>query len=596
MKIRIKSGSILQNVGDKVSQQNNNSTKRELDSMIFQFDHFEIDTKNFTLSIDGKPISVEPLVFNVIAFLVQNRDKLVSREEIFNEIWPDRVVSETALSNHIKSARKTLGDDGSRQKYIKTIHGRGYQFVGDARELNNNKIAVLPFSNLKPSQDTDYFGYSIADQIIGQLCFLQGLNVLPAAMVHQFENSSKEPSVIGSELDVNYLLIGNYFVENGVIRLNIELIQLDRNKTNWRESIQIAFQDVFQLQDKIASKVAFELNLQFTQQDQSHFIKDVSKNPLAYEYFLRSISYPNGNEGHKLAIEMLEKSIVLDPEYSPAYVMLGRHKRLLEQHGRIAVSGSNDAEGYYLKALSLNPYSLLALSNLADLYSETYQYEKAVELIHKMLEINADSADAHFSLGYIYRYTGMLEESIQEMELALSIKPREPRFRSIVASCFCAGQYKKALKWIHLDKGSDYAHGWHGIISYYDSDYSTSQKEFAIALEKDPYGVFGLLAKIFKGFMENDKGQVLTAIKNANKATIIDSENVCFDAMFHAEIEESETSLALLKKAVDAGYFSYPFIKENASFKKLAALPEFKKMLKNIKQKHLAFKKHILNT
>lgn len=111
--------------------------------MNFQFENICIDTDNFKLEINGKPSSTEPQVFDLIVYLINNRQRLVSRKELLDTLWAGREVSDTSLSNHIKSARKVLGDNGRRQKIIKTMHGRGYQFIADINEVGATSQPVV---------------------------------------------------------------------------------------------------------------------------------------------------------------------------------------------------------------------------------------------------------------------------------------------------------------------------------------------------------------------------------------------------------------------------------------------------------------------
>jgi DNA-binding winged helix-turn-helix (wHTH) protein len=97
--------------------------------MLYKFNAIELDTENFQIKTNGEETPVEPQVFNLIVLLIHNKDRIVSRDEILDSVWKDRVVSDTSINNHIKSARKVLGDDGIKQQVIKTIHSRGYQFI-----------------------------------------------------------------------------------------------------------------------------------------------------------------------------------------------------------------------------------------------------------------------------------------------------------------------------------------------------------------------------------------------------------------------------------------------------------------------------------
>ena len=120
--------------------------------MIFQCSGVELDTTRYTVTSAGEPVSVTPKVFDLLVFLMQNRNRLITREELFEALWPDRVVLDNVLSNDIKQARAVLGDDGEQQKFIKTIRGRGYEFVGEVRELElpASEISEPPNASVLP--------------------------------------------------------------------------------------------------------------------------------------------------------------------------------------------------------------------------------------------------------------------------------------------------------------------------------------------------------------------------------------------------------------------------------------------------------------
>jgi DNA-binding winged helix-turn-helix (wHTH) protein len=104
--------------------------------MIFSFGDWELDTGLYELRRQGQPAKVEPQVFDMLAFLVRHRDRVVSRDEIIEAVWEGRIVSEATISTCLKGARQAIGDDGRQQRLIKTVHGRGFRFVGDVKKGN----------------------------------------------------------------------------------------------------------------------------------------------------------------------------------------------------------------------------------------------------------------------------------------------------------------------------------------------------------------------------------------------------------------------------------------------------------------------------
>jgi TolB-like protein/predicted Ser/Thr protein kinase len=294
------------------------------------------------------------------------------------------------------------------------------------------KLAVLPFTNIRSDPQIDFLGFALADQIIGAMAYVKNILTRPSSAIRQYQDKEVDAQTAGNALEVDFIVIGHFLKEGDIVRLNIELVNVHSNEMIWRESLEEQYENVFKLQDIVTERVMDRLKTQFLHDERGRIQTDVPQDPVAYEYYLKSISYPLSNEGDQLAIEMLRKSIELDPNYAPAYDQLGDRIHRLALFGLLDPEETKRAEKFHLKALSLNGELLSALGNLAGIYTETARIEEAVEITRQMLDINPNNAEAHFSLGYIYRYAGMNNEAVQEMEKAVTLDPKNPDFRSIV--------------------------------------------------------------------------------------------------------------------------------------------------------------------
>ena len=351
--------------------------------MLFEFNDYLIDAANFRLSKDGKDIEIEPLAFDLLVFLIENKGRVVTRDEIFESVWCGKQVLDSTLSNHIKILRAVLNDNGRAQSVIKTIRGRGYQFIAALKPTENtsdtpdkrnapdnsnlskkfifaisftlvlfflidflkptqlvsdpNKnriIAVLPLINTDPNEETDYFGFSITDQIIGRLIYLSNITVRASSSVRKYVTNQSDPIAIGDALNADYVLTGNYLIANKRVRFNIELIDVKTGSLIWREnSFEVDYEDSFQLQDLVSQKVIDGLANKFNAVNLKNLPKDKPANTLAYEYYLRSIAQPFTTDGNKQAIDLLKKSIEIDNTFAPTYSQLGDRIRRYEQYG-----------------------------------------------------------------------------------------------------------------------------------------------------------------------------------------------------------------------------------------------------------------------
>ena len=167
--------------------------------MIYRFNRCRLDTEQYQLSLSDKIVSIEPLVYDLLIYLIEHRERVVTREELFDNLWKGKIVTDAALGARLKDARKAVLDSGTKQEVIKTIHGRGYQFIAEITESTVEKptnktemilsqqdlklpdkpsIAVLPFTNLSGDAGQDYFADGMTDEIINALSRVPGLFVI----------------------------------------------------------------------------------------------------------------------------------------------------------------------------------------------------------------------------------------------------------------------------------------------------------------------------------------------------------------------------------------------------------------------------------
>jgi serine/threonine protein kinase/tetratricopeptide (TPR) repeat protein len=453
------------------------------------------------------------------------------------------------------------------------------------------KLAVLPFANIKSDPQTDYLGFALADQIIGALAYAKNVLVRPSSAVRPYQNQEVDVLTAGENLKVDFIVMGHYLQEADVVRLNIELVNVHSNEMIWREPIEVRYENVFELQDIVTKSVIDGLKTQLLLDERIRIQTDAPQNPLAYEYYLRSISYPLSNEGDKLALEMLKKSVELDPNYAPAYDQLGNRTQRLAQYGLLDPEETQKAENYYLKALSLNEELLSALGNLAVLYTDTGRTEEAVELTRRMLEINPNNADAHFSLGYIYRYAGMLNESMQEMEKAVALDPKNSSFRSIVITYRFNREYEKAIETSKIYKDSVFILGHVGVTLLQQGNRKQAVEYFDRVIEMEPDGLLALWVSGIKAFTEGNIEEGLKAGRKFEQIGISDAEAWYHFAENYGLLGDKEGCVRTLQRAVDGGFFNYPFMRTDSFLDSVRDDPEFQRILKTAKVKHEAFKK-----
>lgn len=234
---------------------------------------------------------------------------------------------------------------------------------------------------------------------------------------------------------------------------------------------------------------------------------------------------------------------------------------------------------------------LKALGNLAMLYTETNRIEKAMELTEQMLEINPNNPSAHFYLSYIYRYAGMLTESIQEAENAMTSDPNNPMLSRLGLAYLNVGEYEKAVNVFNIDKGSVYSLLWQGnmLIRQGKKEQSVKYNDRIIAMEPDLLWV--LVAKVHNAFIQGNIKDGIEAMHELDEGNIVDGEAIYYWASYYGLLGERDKCIRNLRRAVDGGFFNYPFMHTDNFLDFLRDDPEFQEILQEAKEKHLAFRK-----
>ncbi|MCK4823215.1 hypothetical protein KA005_46070, partial [bacterium] len=444
-------------------------------------------------------------------------------------------------------------------------------------------LAVLPFTNIKPDPNIDYLGNALAAEIISDLSYFKNISVRPFSTVRDLENLDN--------LDVDYILTGNFLRVMGDIRLKIELFNTNTNNILWQESLEAEFKKSYKLQDIVSKKVIDELKIQFSSDEQDHMRVDLPRNPQAYEYYLRSLSYSSETNDDSLAIDILKKSIQLDSSYAPAYDELAFRTMRFRQGAFKVASEYGQAEQYFLKALSINNGLITSLNNLSGIYTEIGETEKSMDLVKKALDINPNNAYTHFQLSYNYRYAGMLAESKEEAEIALKIDPNNQRFRSIGNTYLYLREYGKALETYDLDENSVYVLCKKGATFLRNGQRDKALHYFKRAIERNPEGQWGLSSSTAKAYIEGNIKKGLKTNFRWEQAEPFDSESLYNIASNYGLLGEATGCVRMLRKAIEGGFFCYPFLLTDPFLDPVRDDPEFQEVLALAKEKHEAFKK-----
>ena len=462
---------------------------------------------------------------------------------------------------------------------------------GDSAQVK--RLAVLPFRNQRPSEDTDYLGFALADSVINRLDFLKSLVVRPSSYIERYSRQEKEPQEAAKELDVNTLLMGSYIKDGDDLIVNAQLIDVPSGEKLWSESINVKNYELSHVQDYVARQVVKGLRLNLTSAEGERFDRNVSNYPVAYEYFLRS-RYLMSTNNHRKAIELLIKSVENDQNYALAWAYLARayHINALQFTGDKAELSAAEAD--YDQALKLDPELSEARLLKAKLFTETGRVEQAVPLLLELVKAHPTMAAAHWELSYAYRYAGLLNESIEEGERALQLDKRTESHQ--FNSYLYTGQYEKFINSLPVREDA-YVLFYRGIGYYYQNDLNRAAAAFDRAFELNQSSVIPHIGKAMRLAIADKKREGLEVLEAAEnkiaKNSVGDGEIAYKFAQAYDALGERAHALEAFNRSIEQGFFCYPYFASDPLMKNIRGDAEFAAILEKAQKRHEDFKREL---
>lgn len=455
--------------------------------MRYQFDDYTLDTDRFELSRNQVPIPSEPQVIELLALLVENRERMVSKDEINDKVWHGRVVSDAALSSRIKIARKLLHDDGRTQRYIRTIHKKGFRFVAPvlavpesppedspappspapATAPNDHRwdhdsdtrakpaIAILPFANQSNNPDQEYFSDGITTDLITHLSKHRWLDVVARNTAFGFKGQSINIQDLGQTLHVNYVVEGSVQRSANRVRVNVNLTDCHTGHTLWTDRYDREMADIFALQDEMTEMIAARLEPEIGYAERNRVIHARPANLQAWDcyhlgvYHFYRFTGPDNEEAQRL----LRQSQTLDPLFGEAFawwayaVILGMvywgtspTQALLDEALRACD-----------QALSLAPHNATFHALRARVLLARREYGSAILENRTAIDMNPTFAAAYCGLGDSLAYEGQYDEALENFRKSITLSPNDPQlwafFTYGALALIFKGDYQAALDW-----------------------------------------------------------------------------------------------------------------------------------------------------
>lgn len=431
----------------------------ELVSHLYRFGEFTLDVDQKVLLREGKPLLLAPKVVETLLTLVQNRGRIIEKKELMMQLWPDTFVEESNLTYTIVQLRKTLGDDARHPRYIETIPKRGYRFIVDVEEQQDRKqpglitvrpvasIAVLPFLDMSPERDQDYFCEGLADELINCLASLPNLHVASRTSSFRFKSPTLDIREVGKQLNVNTVLEGSVRKASGNFRITAQLISADDGYQLWSGKYDRKLEDIFAVQEDIAQSTVKALEVVLNSDEQRSLPRVRTTSIEAYEYYLRGHQLFHNMRRRSLesARQMYLKAIGIDDQFGPAYAGIADCSSFLYMDWGGAESDLVDADRASLKAVEIDPGLAQVRASRGIFLALSGRYAEAETEFETAIQLNPRLYEAHYYYARACFSQGKLDQAALLLEQAAAVRPESIDVLSMLGGIY-RGQKREQLQ------------------------------------------------------------------------------------------------------------------------------------------------------
>src|SRR6476620_3115925 len=462
----------------------------------YQFAEFEIDLSQQELRRLGKAVHIEPQVFDLIVHLVRHHDRIVSKDELIETIWNGRIISEAALSSRINGARRALGDSGNDQALIRTLHTRGFRFVGDVRAVTARdadaqaarsvaddgaaredvpvsvsvsaevrrlddivseavkaeavtrpSIAVLPFGNMSDDPENDYFSYGLTEDIIRLLARNRWLSVISRHSTVAFQGRTVDAREIGEQLGVRYVMVGSVRKSRDTVRITAELVRAADSKQLWSDKYDLQLEYIFDIQEEMARQIAATIEPELSKVEQQLAARKAPQSLDAWDCYQRGLwnLWRFTTPAFNSAETYFQRAIAADPNFARSHGALSyvNLQRAFIDEPKDRSARLETALRQARDAVALDDLDCFCQCVLGRALCLTHQNDEALAALDLSLELNPSFAQAYFAQGFNLLWYGREIEAETLLDRATMLSPRDSHISS----------FHHVRSWTHFSLG-----------------------------------------------------------------------------------------------------------------------------------------------
>jgi TolB-like protein len=444
------------------------------------FEDYILDPERRELTRATEAVAMGPQVFDLLLYLVQNRERVVSKGDLLDAVWAGRTVSESTLTSHINAVRKAVGDNGEQQRLIRTVPRKGFRFVGDVSEAqqptgvlqaesarpnerasvlalpDSPSIAALPFLNLSGDPEQEYFADGVVEDIITELSRIRWLFVIARNSSFTYKGRAVDVKQVGRELGVRYVLEGSLRKAANRVRITGQLIDASTGTHLWADRFEGTLDDIFDLQDQITTNVVGAIAPQLERAEIERAKRKPTESLDAYDYYLRGMAnlHRGTREAINAALPLFYKAIELDPDFASAYAMAAWCHFWRKVNGWMGDRQQEIAEGARLarRAVELGKDDAVALARSGHALGHLVgDLDGGIALTDRALVLNANLAAAWFLGGFLRIWRGEGDDAIERFARAMRLSPLDSETYRMQAGTamahLLAGRFDAASSW-----------------------------------------------------------------------------------------------------------------------------------------------------
>jgi TolB-like protein len=413
--------------------------------LLYLFEDFALDSDRREIRRNGALLPIEPQVFDLLVFLVENRARVVSKDDLLASVWSGRIVSESTLDSRINAVRRAIGDSGGEQRLLRTTIGKGIRFVAELRERpaagatalpaaaipslpDKPSIAVLPFQNMSGDPEQEYFVDGIVEEIITALSRIRWFFVIARNSSFTYKGEVIDVKRVGRELGVRYVLEGSVRKSGDRVRITSQLIDAEAGAQLWADRFDGSLESVFELQDKVASDVAGVIEPALQVAETARLAGRPTNDLTAYDLYLRAYAMVLSSAMRvSEALGLLEQAIERDPGYGPAlgWAAYCCYRLLLDDRSKDPDADRRKGVDFARRALEVAGDDPSVLANAAfALAAFGEDIGTMMALVDHALALNPSYARGWHISGNLRFWAGQPDVAIEHAEASRRLSPR----------------------------------------------------------------------------------------------------------------------------------------------------------------------------